>query len=151
MKKSSWLVDVCVGSCCILFAVATPALGQGTSFSYQGQLISGGAVANGNYDLASFTQTLGNLTVTGGTVYGTTGNALTVNTPGVVTLSGGNVIANISGSGGVTTTFPFTCITWESWIGAGGCADSAAGLRHAPKMSNKPRRFTGTIMTTSQR
>jgi hypothetical protein len=51
MKKSNWMVHVCVAACGSLFTDARPALAQGTAFTYQGQLMNAGAAANGNYDL----------------------------------------------------------------------------------------------------
>ena len=43
---------VVVSAVAILFGAVMPVFAQGTAFSYQGQLASGGAPANGSYDLA---------------------------------------------------------------------------------------------------
>ncbi len=51
MKKTVHLI---VMAACGLLAHVTTAGAQGTAFTYQGQLRSGGAPANGFYDLTFF-------------------------------------------------------------------------------------------------
>jgi hypothetical protein len=153
MKKSIQMLVVLTAF--VSTITVTPAFAQGTAFTYQGQLNSGGSMANGSYDL---TFTLYSTNVTGTAIAGPVTNSATAVTNGLFTATidfGGvftgtnywlEITVSTNGANSFTTLAPRQAITPTPYAVYSTTAGDAAtaGTASSVAASN----LTGTLVFT---